>query len=53
MFEDLFVLIFSQDLYDILLSDYPVLLGLFCFLTFQAILLCFSYFVKNVVGGFR
>ena len=53
MFVELFILIFGDDLYSILLTDYPVLLGLFSYLVFLTILLCFSYFVKNAIGGFR
>ena len=53
MFVELLTLIFGDELYSVLLSDYPVLLGLFCYLLFLTIMLCFSYFVKNAVGGFR
>lgn len=53
MFTDLLIFLFGQGLYDVLLSDYPVLLAVFCFLCFNTILFCFSYFVKNCITVWR
>lgn len=53
MFSDLLILIFGQSLYDVLLSDYPVVLAVFCFLCMNCILFSFSYFVKNCLSAWR
>lgn len=53
MFEELLLFIFGDNLYSILLADCPVLLALFCLLSFYTVLMCFSYFVKGCFRGFN